>query len=277
MVRPINLLPVIVLMCLFVGCKHKTPDVMPPVKHEPVYTTTKEFKEELSKVATYIHEKNIIAYHDSLDDGMPDKKGETSPLIDFVNKIIEKIDSNDIEGAVHDVYHFDGTPFSLISYLMKAYLAEDITAEELVSISAGIPLPPQEIAGFLPPQKVILLAKEPEKCTCKPKIKIKATWAYRSACGNRIDTVSGYPANNTLNDMRKNTMFRFDPEIDGCACGGTFASELEAPDGAGYGFFRRGNAVVLMAQTGGTYKITFTYTCGCGCGQTATETFTISF
>ena len=77
-----------------------------------------------------IEENAISAYADTLDDEYPDPEGNKFPLIDFVNDISAKVAGGELESAVEDIYHFDDSPFSLISYLMKANMVGSISAAD---------------------------------------------------------------------------------------------------------------------------------------------------
>lgn len=245
---------------------------------KPVYSTVKEFREKLKIVAVIIKENKIVAYADTLDDGYPDPKGKTFPLIDFVNTIIEKIDKGDLDSAVHDVYHFDDSPFSLISYLMKANMVGSIMAQKLTDITVLVPLPPIIVEVFSPPHVPVINPVKPPPCPCKPKIKIKITWTYRPECGNYTRKFSGYAANNTLTNRRKGELYRFDAEVEGCSFGSDVVSDVTTT-AASYGYSKGpgGKTITLLSESSATFKITFTYKCGCGCDRSASESFNIIF
>jgi hypothetical protein len=246
---------------------------------KPRYSTLEEFHAGLEKAAGMIQAENVVAYLDTLRNGYPNLRGRTVPLVKVVNLILDKLNRGEVEAAVHDVYHFDGATFSLISFLMKAQMAKNISAKTLTEIIAAIPLPPIPVAAFQPP---VMPAPMPEPvliCACKPKVKILVTWTYEPPCGNYKRTTSGYAARNTLTGMPRGTMFRFDAEVEACGCGGSWTSSVTAPAGASYGYGSSpgGDSVTLISNSSGTFTVTFTYTCGCGCGAKDAATFTISF
>ena len=245
---------------------------------EPEYSTPTEFYSGICKVVALINEYHIYAYLDTLENGLPDIHGRKVALSEFGYQILYKLQNNQVESAVYDIFHFDGTTFSLISFLMKARMVGDISVQTFVLIVQYIPLPPIRVDGFNPP-----LVQKPQEqvpqincCdNCKPKIKIRVTWTYKPACGNYTDTTTGYAANNTLNHMSGGKLYRFDAEVTGCACpGGVWTNNVEAPDGAAYGAgSSRGNTVSLIPISSGTYRITFTYKV---CDKEVSQTFTLS-
>lgn len=244
----------------------------------PVYSTIAQFKQGISQVVNFIQSYRITAYLDTLPNGFPNINGRKAALSQFGSAILEKLSGNQqqIESGVYDVFHFDEATFSLISFLYKAYLAGDISAQTLVTIVAQIPLPPIPVANFQPPVEMVALNLGGDCCTenvCDPKIKILVTWTYKPACGNYEKKTSGYAARNTLTHMSGGKMYRFDAEVTGCPCPGTWTSKVEAPAGASYGTSGSGKTVTVLPVSPGTYKITFTYKV---CDKEVSETFTLT-
>lgn len=245
---------------------------------QPVYSTIEEFRQGIAQVVNQIQQRQIVAYLDTLPDGYPNRNGRKEPLCNFGFSILEKLHGNtaQIESGVYDVFHFDEATFSLISFLMKAQMVGDITAQELVNITINIPLPPIPVVGFKPPTKVVPVKIGGDCCTdniCDPKIDILVTTTYKAPCGNYEKKLSGYAANNTLTNMSGGKMYRFDAVISGCPCPGTLTSTVTAPAGASYGTGKgKDGSVTVLPVSGGTYTITFSYTV---CGKTVTKTFTL--
>lgn len=268
----------LILLSLFFfllsGCTKKEE---PRIQWENVYSTIEEFSMALDSIQIISEELNIIAYPDTLENGYPDTTGENYPLANFIDEIKVKIENDSLESAVYDVFHFDGTPNSLISFLMKANLIQKISAQQMVNAVGLLPVPPVAVANFVPPQNGAPLNPPPPAHGCFAKMKIRATWAYYPRCGNRRDTMDVYAANNTLTNRETGTLYRFTSETEHCGCGGTTTCTLDAPRGASYGFSNHGGWATLFSESAGTYKITFTYTCSCGCGTVVTEVFTINF
>ncbi len=252
-----------------------------PQQGVPYYSTVSEFKDGLYKAASKIQSYQLRAYKDTLSNGKPDINGRKEPLIYFVQAILEKLQGNKVEEAVHDVFHFDGATFSLFSYLMKARMVNDISPATLTSILAEIPLPPVPMAGFAPPivpvaEAVPIVAV----CKCKPKVKIRVTFVYIPDCGNYKKETTGYVVNNKLTNMSSGMYYKIVPEVEGCGCAGTWTHTMTAPAGASYGSGYSGspaNGVNFQGISSGTYTFTFTYTCGCvGCGASDSQTLSIS-
>ena len=244
----------------------------------PVYSTIDEFKRGIAQVLNFVQSYRITAYLDTLPNGYPDKNGRKVALSQFASSILEKLggDQHQIESAVYDVFHFDEATFSPISFLYKAYLVGDISAQTLVTIVSQIPLPPIPVANFQPPVEMIALNLGGDCCTenvCDPKIKILVTWTYKPACGNYEKKTSGYAAKNTLTHMSGGKMYRFDAEVTGCPCPGTWTSKVEAPAGASYGTSGSGKTVTVLPVSSGTYTITFTYKV---CDKEVSQTFTLT-
>ncbi len=253
--------------------KHRT------IQMKPVYSTVSEFKLNLALVVNQIRSNRIYAYLDTLPNGKPDIYGRKQPLEYFGFDILEKLEGNEqqVRNAVYDVFHFDGATFSLISYIMKAQMVGDISAQTMVNILSQIPLPPIAVVGFKAPEAPVIPIVVKDDCCddCNPSIKILVTWTYKAPCGNYEGTTSGYAANNTLTNMSGGKAYRFDAEISGCDCpGGVLTSTVTAPAGAAYATGpTAGGGVMVFPQSSGTYTITFTYKI---CGKTVTKTFTLS-
>ena len=245
---------------------------------QPIYSSLEEFRQSIAQVVNQIQQQQIVAYLDTLQDGYPNINGRKVPLANFGYSILEKLQGNtaQVASAVYDVFHFDGATFSLISYLMKAQMVGDITAQGLTNITVNIPLPPIPVAGFTPPTKVVPVKIGGDCCTdniCNPKIDILVTTTYKAPCGNYEKKYSGYAANNTLTNMSGGKMYRFDAVISGCPCPGTLTSTVTAPAGASYGTSTaKDGSVTILPVSGGNYTVTFTYTV---CGITVTKTFTL--
>jgi hypothetical protein len=245
---------------------------------KPRYSTMEEFRQGITQAVNQIQQRQIIAYLDTLPDGYPDRNGRKEPLCNFGFSIIEKLYGNtaQIESGVYDVFHFDEATFSLISYLMKAQMVGDISAQLLADIVALIPLPPIPVAGFDPPKKEDPPALTSDCCKdniCVPKIDILVTYTYKAPCGNYQSKVNGYAANNTLTGMKSGVMYRFDAVISGCPCPGVLTSTVTKPAGASYGTGKgKDGSVTVLPVSGGTYTVTFTYTV---CDKTVTKTFTL--
>jgi len=274
-----------VLLAVF-SCKKTGIDITDDLHHDhpqqsaSFYSTVNEFGQGINKAANLIQSSQIWAYKDTTIDGKPDINGRKEPLIVYVQRILEKLQGGKVEAAVYDVFHFDGQTFSLISYLMKARMVNDISAATLTSILVEIPLPPIPMASFIPPaipvpEPVAVVAV----CKCQPKVKIRVTLIYVPDCGNYKKETTGYVVNNKLTNMSSGIYYQFVPEVEGCACGGTWTHSIDAPAGASYASSYSGNpgkGVSFQGLSGGTYSITFTFTCGCaGCGASDSETLTI--
>lgn len=261
---------------IFIACKKEQGLNDNTGKLKPVYSTVQEFRQGIAKVLNLVQENRITAYLDTLQNGYPDVHGRKVPLAQFASSILSKLDQNKVEEAVYDVFHFDGATFSLISYLMKARMVGDISAQTLVDITSQIQLPPIPVQNFQPPViEQPPVVQEPNCCDdCDPKIKIRVTWTYIPDCGNYEKKTSGYAAGNTLTNMSSGTIYRFDAEVTGCPCpGGTWSVSVSAPAGASYGSSGSGSSVNVLPISGGTYTITFTYRI---CDKVVTKTFTLT-
>ncbi|HYC40151.1 MAG TPA: hypothetical protein VEB63_06640 [Chitinophagaceae bacterium] len=264
-----------------ISCKRDghLPSNQSAAQFRPRYSSIEEFRHGISRVVDLIQEHRIYAYLDTVPNGRPDVNGRRLPLAQFGYAILEKLNGSQeqIASGVYDVFHFDGATFSLISFIMKAQMVGDISAQSMVNIISAIPLPPIAVANFQPPVAQVAPVEQANNCcdNCNPQIKIKVTWAYKSACGNYERETSGYAANNTLNNMSGGRIYRFDAEISGCPCpGGVLTSTVTAPAGASYGTGpAAGGGVTLFPVSSGTYTVTFTYKV---CDKTVTKTFTLT-
>ncbi|MBY0479134.1 MAG: hypothetical protein K2Q24_15910 [Chitinophagaceae bacterium] len=249
------------------------------IQMKPVYSSITEFKRGLALAVNEIRNNQIDAYLDTLPNGKPDQYGRKQPLAYFGYQILEQLEGNEqqIKKAVYDVFHFDGATFSLVSFIMKAQMAGDISAQTMVNILSQIPLPPIAVVGFKAPEAAVVPIEIGDDCCddCNPAIRILVTWAYKTPCGNYERETSGYAANNTLSNMSGGRAYRFDAEISGCDCpGGILTSTVTAPAGAAYATGpSAGGGVMLFPQSSGTYTITFTYKI---CGKTVSKTFTLT-
>jgi hypothetical protein len=236
----------------------------------PRYSTTDEFSKGISKVIGLIQQYQIIAYLDTLPNGWPNINGRKVPLAQFGSLILEKLQGGQVESAVNDVFHFDGSTFSLISYLKKAEMTGNISTQTFVNIFDEIPLPPIPMVNFDPPLKI---AVAPANC-CDPDFNIRVTWVYKPACGNFEKKFTGFK---DIKNGDKGTIYRLDPELTGCDCGGTWTYTIDAPANAQYvsSINKFGN-VTLTPVTAGTFKVTITYTCPCGAVISKTITITVS-
>jgi len=273
MKRVTFLIQILLVIILLSGCSTK--EEVTEYLMENSYSTMDEFIEALYELDSLIKANSVMAYEDTLPNGMPDPYGRVIPLSGFMGFIIELVHANDMEAAIYEIYRFDGLPFSLISYIMKAQMAGNINAILAAKLLMKIPLPPMPVVNFIPPLKPVL---QGPLCACDdPKIKIRVTWTYKPACGNRVDTVSGYPVGNKLTNRDAGTWFRVDAEIHNCICpGGGFSNKVTTTS-TSYGYSDPpGGSVGLTSYSSGTFTVKFTYTCPCN-GKTVSETLTISF
>lgn len=260
-----------------ISCKKFCAEPQQNFFEKPRYSTLEEFRRGISVVVNQIQEHNIKAYLDTLPNGYPNVQGRVEPLADFGFAILEKLSGNasQVQSAVYDVFHFDEKTFSLVSFLMKAQMTGNISYQTLVNITANIPLPPIAVAGFKPPVEIVAGAVVGDCCkdnVCNPEIKILVTWTYKAPCGNYEKKTSGYAANNTLSGMSGGKLYRFDAEVTGCPCPGTWTSKVTGPAGASFGASERGGTATVFPVTPGTYTITFTYKV---CDKEVTKTFTL--
>jgi hypothetical protein len=250
-----------------------------PEKLQPRYSTIQEFTQGITQVVNLAGQYNIVAYLDTLPNGYPNINGRKTPLVYIGSVIIEKLHGNQqqVEAGVYDVFHFDGATFSLISYIRKAQMVGDITAQTMVNILALIPVPPIPVANFQPPVEMVALNLGGGDCCkdniCNPKIKILVTWVHVAPCGNFAKGKSGYAAGDKFTGMPTGQSYRFTAEISGCPCPGTLTHTISTPPGASYGVATgKDGSVDILPVTPGTYTITFTYTV---CGSTITKTFSL--
>ena len=247
---------------------------------QPRYSTMAEFKQGISQAINLIGQYNVQAYLDTLPNGYPNyQNGRKVPLVNFGSAILEKLYGNpeQVASGVYDVFHFDGATFSLISYIRKAQMVGDISAQTMVKIIALIPIPPIPVANFQPPVEMVALNLGGGDCCkdniCNPVIKILVTWVHVAPCGNFAKGKSGYAANNKFTGMPSGQSYRFSAEISGCPCPGTLTHTVTTPPGASYGEATgKDGSVDILPVTPGTYTITFTYTV---CGTTVTKTFSL--
>ena len=239
------------------------------------YSTLSEFNQGIREVINKANQRNVKAYLDTLPNGFPNKQGRTVPLANIAYSIIEKLEGNQVEAAVYDVFHFDGATFSLISYIRKAQMVGDITPKETMEMIASISLPPIPITGFTPPTKPVA-AVGGDCCKdniCNPKIDIMVTWVHVAPCGNFAKGKSGFAAGNKFTGMPAGQSYRFNAVISGCPCPGVLTHTVTTPAGASYGEASgKDGSVDVLPVTPGTYTITFTYTV---CGMTITKTFSL--
>jgi hypothetical protein len=269
------------LSLVFISCKkqfcfgHDKPQV---AVVKPLYSSITEFRQGIASVVNYIRANHLYAYLDTLPIGYPNVNGRKVPLEQFGYAILEKLQGNQqqIESAVYDVFHFNGATFSLISFLMKAYMAGNISAQTLITLISAIPLPPVPVDGFQPTEVQVAVDTPEVNCCdhCNPSLKILVTWTYKAPCGNYVRETSGYAARNTLTHMSGGKIYRFDAEVSGCDCpGATITSSVQAPAGASYGTGSpSAGTVTLFPVTPGVYTITFTYK---NCNKVITKTFTL--
>lgn len=257
-------------------CQTNEQTALDSIPVHPIYSTLDEFRDGMTKVAAELLSKEVVAYLDTLENGYPDPNGRKEPLSEFVYSILEKLGGNDqqIASGVNDVFHFDGSTFSLISYIMKAQMVNDISVETLNEIIDSIPLPPIPMDGFTPPVQPVAPDTPVVNCCdhCNPSMKILTTSVYVAPCGNYSTTASGYVVKNTLTHISRNRHYRFDGEISGCNCpGGKWSNTVEIP---GVGSFSTStSSISFQTFAGGDYTITLSYTV---CGKTVSKTFALS-
>jgi hypothetical protein len=276
------ILGLILMSIAMVSCKKVDliSQVQNTEKLQPRYSTLAEFRQGISQAINLIGQYNVQAYLDTLPNGYPNyQNGRKAPLVNFGTSILEKLYGNQeqVAAGVYDVFHFDGATFSLISYIRKAQMVGDISAQTMVNILALIPVPPIPVSGFQPPVEMVALNLGGGDCCrdniCNPKIKILVTWVHVAPCGNFAKGKSGYAAGDKFTGMPAGQSYRFTAEISGCPCPGTLTHTVTTPAGASYGVATgKDGSVDILPVTPGTYTITFTYTV---CGTTVTKTFSL--
>ena len=266
-----------------ISCQKNNGVVSPPAWTvvQPRYSSISDFQQGISQAVNLIGQYNIKAYLDTMPNGFPNLSGRTTSLVIIGSQIVQNLHGNQeqVALAVYDVFHFDGATFSLVSYIRKAQMAGDISAQTMVTIIALIPVPPIPVANFQPPVEMAgldLAAHTPDCCKdniCAPKINILVTWVHVAPCGNYAKGKSGYAAGNKFTGMPGGQSYRFTPEISGCPCPGTLTHTVTTPAGASYGEATgKDGSVDILPVTPGTYTITFTYTV---CGITVTKIFSL--
>ena len=272
--------PVLLAIILMTGClkKEEEPEEY-NVPMEDRYSTIQEFTEALMKIDSLSLANNILAYEDTLPNGLPDLEGQAKPLVEFIGYILGLVETNNLEAAIDEVYRFNGNPFSLISYLMKAQMAGNISTTVLINALGILPLPPIPAENFIPPRQPIINPNPPAPatCPCDPRVKIKVTYSYKPACGNYKKTLTGYAAGNTLNNMRTGVWFRLDAEVEGCDAGGTWTNTVTTTTSSNGYSNPPGKTVGLVSYSSGEFVVTYTYKCSCGCDRSDTKTFKITF
>lgn len=276
----LTLLGIVILGTVIVSCR-KSADIPPPYAEtlKPRYSTLPEFTQGISQAVNLVGQYNIMAYLDTLPNGYPNINGRKTPLVYFGSSIIEKLHGNqeEVASAVYDVFHFDGATFSLISYIRKAQMVGNISAQIMVNIISQIPVPPIAVADFQPPVEMVALNLPSGDCCkdniCNPKLKILVTWVHVAPCGNFAKGQSGYAAGDKFTHMSTGQSYRFSAEVSGCPCPGVLTHTVTTPAGASYGEATgKDGSVDILPVTPGTYTITFTYTV---CGNTITKTFSL--
>ena len=277
----LNLLSLLLLGIVMVSCQKENNVPKPPSWEvvQPHYSTLVEFRQGILQAINLMGQYQVIAYQDTLQNGYPNKNGRKVPLVNFGSAILEKLQGNQqqIASGVYDVFHFDEATFSLISYIRKAQMVGDISAQTMIDIIATIPLPPIPVAGFTPPVEMVALdLPSPDCCRdniCNPIINILVTWVHVAPCGNFAKGKSGYAAGDKFTGMPTGQSYRFSAEISGCPCPGTLTHSITTPPGASYGVATgKDGSVDILPVTPGTYTITFSYTV---CGTTVTKTFSL--
>ena len=276
----LSFLSLLLLSTVMVSCRKENTIVPPPenIVIQPWFSTIPEFQQGIAKVVNLSGEYNIIAYLDTMQNGYPDRNGRKVPLVNFGTSILQKLHGNteQLASGVYDVFHFDGATFSLISFIRKAQMMGDISAQTMITIIAFIPLPPIPVADFTPPTEMVALDLSTGDCckdkVCNPVISINVTWVHVAPCGNYDKSKSGGNKKNELIDMPTGQSYRFDAQISGCPCPGTMTCTITDADGGKSAKSEKGNTAEVFPITAGTYTITFTYIV---CGKPYTATFTL--
>ncbi len=268
-----SFIPILLIIILLGSCSTKDPD--DDFLMEYRFSTVGELAAALIKIDSLCQAHEVMAYMDTLPNGLPDTNGEVIPLSLRIGYIYELVMNEQLIEAVYDIYRFDTEPFSLISFLMKAQMAGNISPAVMAQILVHIPLPPIVVPIFVPPLQPI----PAPVCLCdNPRVKIRVTWAYGPSCGNNSPQTSGYAANNTLSNMKAGTWFRLDAEMHDCKCpGGITWTSTVTTTSTSYGYSAPpGPSVGLTSYSSGTFTVTFKGVCACN-GKEATATFTITF
>jgi hypothetical protein len=245
------------------------------INYEQSYSTLDEFRQAIANIAVQLDNYEVVAYLDTLENGYPDPYGRKEPLSRFAYAIVEKLGGNDqqVASAVDDVFHFDGSTFSLISYIMKAHMVNNISRQISDSLINQIPLPPIAVDGFDPPMQPVIPDTPVVNCCdhCKPSLDILVTSVYVEPCGNRSTKVVGH-AGKGLSGISKGAYYRFDGEIKGCNCpGGKWNNTIQFPNGGVMGSDK--SWIGFTTFQSGDNIITLSYTV---CGITVSKTFVLS-
>ena len=267
-----KVLPVLfVLGILFISCRKDCYlNHNGEITYVPRYSSVDEFKQGIIKVVNMAQQYNVVAYLDTLPNGWPNVNGRKVSLAQLGSVILEKLQGGQTESAVNDVFHFDGSTFSLISYLKKAEMVNNISPQTMINIFSEIPLPPVAMMYYDPPLKIAI---NPVNC-CDPDFKVRVTWVYKPECGNSVTKLTGYK---DVKNGDKGAVYRLDPELTQCDCGGTWSYTIDAPANGQYAssINKYGN-VSFTPVTAGTFKITITYKCPCGAVISKTISITAS-
>ncbi len=267
-----SFVPILMIILLLGSCSTK--EEVDEFFMEYRYSTIEELTQALITIDSLCQAHEVMAFMDTLPNGLPDPDGEVLPLSLHIGYIFELVASGELVLAVYEIYRFDGEPFSLISFLMKAQMAGNISPALMAQILGVIPLPPIPVPVFNPPLKPV----PAPVCVCdNPRVKILVTYTYEPNPGRYTGELSGYAANNTLTNMRTGTWFRLDAEMHDCRCpGGITWTSTVSTTSTSYGYSPKGQTVGLTSYSSGTFTVTFKGVCACN-GKEATATFTITF
>ncbi|UCF10191.1 MAG: hypothetical protein JSW65_00460 [Candidatus Bipolaricaulota bacterium] len=169
--------------------------------------------------------------------------------------VLEMLEQGDYDGAVAEMFRFDGEPGSFVGAVLDLIEAEALPAVIGLEILAIVPLPPLPPVGISLPDP-----PPPPPCPplCNPDVDIFVTWTYYPPCKNYEKTWTGFPDDLTVG---VEDLVRFDAVLVGCA-GGTFAWEVVAPQGAtGYGYAASKQRLTFLSERPGAFTIRVTYTC----------------
>jgi hypothetical protein len=250
--------------------------VYPPITIASTYSTLPDFKQGIAKVSSALQAKNVYAYLDTLPNGYPNPNGRKTPLSTFGYSVLEKLGGNSqqVYSGVNDVFHFDGSTFSLISYIMKAEMVGQISPDTANAIISYIPLPPIPMDGFDPPMEPVIPDTPVYNCcdNCHPALDILTTSTYVAPCGNYSTTVSGKVVRDKLTNISKGARYRFDGLLTGCDCpGGVWNNSIELPGGHGT-IYSNTSGIGVITFLSGTYTVTLSYSV---CNKTVTKTLTL--